>query len=362
MVQPVLMLQAHAFGDRLRFTATANLEGWTLDDGELTPGAFGEGFVDRRHPHTFVHELILSSSDILRSLDGPLSISLSVGKGFAPFGTDDPMTRPVERYPVNHHYSQILERAVGIAGVRLGPVIVEGALFNGDEPTRPEDWPVLDRFGDSWSLRALIHPVAGLELQGSHAHVHSPEHRPGAGLDVTKWSVSGRWDRDIHGVPAYLLIEWAESSEANRFFVFDSYLAELQVSPGRHRAYYRLERTERPEETRLVDRFRSLRPHIENSILGITDWKIQTIGYGFSIGPVLRRLTVEPFAEVSYSVVSKLGPGIFRPKFFYGGTDIVSSSFGVRLDWGMRGHRMGRYGVVGDADRGDSMGSHMDMQ
>ncbi|MEO8295236.1 MAG: hypothetical protein ABI613_06945, partial [Gemmatimonadota bacterium] len=127
VVQPVLMLQAHAFGDRLRFTATANLEGWTLDDGELTPGAFGEGFVDRRHPHTFVHELILSSSDILRSLDGPLSISLSVGKGFAPFGTDDPMTRPVERYPVNHHYSQILERAVGIAGVRLGPVIVEGA-------------------------------------------------------------------------------------------------------------------------------------------------------------------------------------------------------------------------------------------
>ena len=30
----------------------------TLEGGELTPGAWGEGFVDRRHPHTYVHELL----------------------------------------------------------------------------------------------------------------------------------------------------------------------------------------------------------------------------------------------------------------------------------------------------------------
>jgi hypothetical protein len=355
------MLTGHGFGDRLRLAATADLEGWTLDDGELTPGAFGEGFVDRRHPHTFLHEFMLSSSDLLRSWDGPLNLSLSLGKGFVPFGTDDPMSRPTLRFPVNHHYSQILERAVGIAGASLGPVMIEASLFNGDEPTRPEEWPALRRFGDSWSLRATIYPVRGLEFQGSHAQVHSPEHRPGAGLDVTKWSVSGRWSREIRNIPTYLLIEWAESSEADRFFVFDSYLAELQVSPGRHRLYYRLERTKRPEETRTANLFRAFRPHLENSLLGTTDWKIHTVGYGFRLGPVLHGLTFEPFAEMSFATVSKFGPGIFRPQFFYGGTDIVSSSIGLRLDWGMRGHRMGRYGVAADADREEGLGSHMMM-
>ncbi|MEO8202026.1 MAG: hypothetical protein ABI679_15950 [Gemmatimonadota bacterium] len=361
VVQPAIMLEGHGFGDRLRLTLTGDLEGWTLDDGELSPGSWGEGFFDRRHPHTFLHELMLSSSDILRGLDGPLSISLSLGKGFVPFGTDDPMSRPTLRYPMNHHYSQILERAVGIAGISLGPVIFEGSVFNGDEPTTPEDWPYLHRFADSWSLRATIHPLRGIELQGSRAHVHSPEHRPGAGLDVTKWSVSGRWNRSIRGIPAYLLVEWAESSEADRFFVFDSYLAEVQVSPGRHRVYYRLERTKRPEETRTADLFRSIRPHLENSILGVTDWKIQTAGYGFTIGPVFHGLRLEPFGEVSYATVSRFGSGIFHPEFFYGGTTIYSASVGLRLDWGMRGHRMGRYGVAADADRDEMMHHSMQM-
>jgi hypothetical protein len=35
-------------------------------------------------------------------------------------------------------------------------------------------------------------PTPGLELQGSHARVHPPEHRPGAGTDQVKWSLSSR--------------------------------------------------------------------------------------------------------------------------------------------------------------------------
>jgi hypothetical protein len=69
----------------------------------------------------------------------------------------------------------------------------------------------------------------------------------------------------------YGLVEWARTSEAEGFFVFHSLLAEGAWSTGRHRLQYRFERTERPEEERIA-RFRSLRPHLENSILGVTRW------------------------------------------------------------------------------------------
>ena len=78
--------------------------------------------------------------------------------------------------------------------------------------------------------------------------------------------------------PVYGLLEWARTSEAGGFFVFRSLLAEGAWTGGRHRLYYRFERTERPEEERISD-FRSLRPHLENSILGITRWTVHTAGY-----------------------------------------------------------------------------------
>jgi hypothetical protein len=112
VVQPVVALQAER--GRLAALATLNVEGWTMPEGELTPGAWGEGFIDRRHPHTYVHELMLTARDLLGKRDGSTSLSLASGKGFAPFGTDDPMMRPPLRYPVNHHLAQILERAVVI--------------------------------------------------------------------------------------------------------------------------------------------------------------------------------------------------------------------------------------------------------
>jgi hypothetical protein len=308
--------------------------------------------VDRRHPHTYFHELMLSATDLLGTLDRDLRISLSGGKGFAAFGTDDPMSRPPLRYPVNHHFSQILERAVVIAGVAYGPLMLEGSWFNGDEPEYPAQWPVFDRFGDSRSIRLTVQPFEALEVQYSAAEVHSPEHRPGAGLEVIRKSASGRWQGSVAGVPASLLLEWAETAEGDRFFVFDSYLVELEARPARHRAYYRAERTERPEEQRTLSRFRTQRPHLENSLIGITNWNIHTLGYGFSFGPWLGGLRLEPFSEVSYATVSRVGGGLFRPDQYYGGTEFWSVSVGLRFDWGMRGHRMGRYGVAQETPAG----------
>ena len=94
VVQPVVMLHASALNDHLRFSGTLNLEGKTIPDGELAPGVWGEGFNDRRHPHTYAHELMISGVDLLGTLDGSARLSLSAGKGFVAFGTDDPMSRP----------------------------------------------------------------------------------------------------------------------------------------------------------------------------------------------------------------------------------------------------------------------------
>jgi hypothetical protein len=344
VLQPILMIHASAW-DHLRFTGTLDLEGATIPQGELALGNWGEGFVDRRHPHTYVHELLLSFDSKLAGTANQVQASITGGKGFAPFGTDDPMVRPGLVYPVNHHLSQILERWVTIGAVRAGPVTGEIGLFDGDEPERPGQWPRLEgRFGDSWSGRLSGEVVSGLELQGSHAKVHSPEHRPGAGTDQHKWSLSARWSRLVGRFPVYGLVEWARTSEAAGFFVFHSVLAEGAWTAGRHRLHLRWERTERPEEVR-ISTFRSLRPHLENSILGTTRWTIGTLGYQFerlTVGPV----KIEPLAEISHGHIDKVGGGLFDVSQLYGRNRFWSFSLGLRVAAGDEMHRMGRYGVA----------------
>lgn len=353
VVQPLLMLRAARGPWRLQ--ATLDGEGWSMPGGELAPGVWGEGFVDRRHPHTYVHEVMLTGADLLGTRDGAAHVSLSAGKGFAPFGTDDPMSRPPLRYPVNHHLAQILERAVAIAGVGAGPALLEAAVFNGDEPEHPSQWPAWDRLGDSWSARLAVAPVRHLELQASVAAVHSPEHRPGAGPDQDKWSASARWDRPRPDGRTYLLLEWAHTIDADGFFDFTSVLAEAEVRRGRHRAYGRVERTERPEEERLTDPFRSLRPHLDDAIVGITRWTVLTAGYGLRLPLGTLGLVAEPLGEVSAGTIVETTGSIFDPTAFYGRDTFWTLTLAVRLSRGLDGHRMGRYGVfpgTGPADAG----------
>jgi hypothetical protein len=345
VVQPAVMLHAAGLRGHLRLTGTLNLEGETIPHGELTPGGWGEGYNDRRHPHTYAHEVLLSGIDVLGRLDGDAVVSVTVGKGFVPFGSDDPMSRPVLRYPVNHHLAQILERAVVQAGVRVGPAALEVGVFNGDEPERPGQWPrVGGRFGDSWSLRATLLPISGVELSLSRAKVHSPEHRPGAGTDAWKWHAAARLNRSVGGGRLYVLGEWARTEEAEGFFVFRSLLGEAAWTVGGHRPYYRFERSDRPEDMRELDLFRSVRPHLENSILGTTRFTLHTLGYGYGFRAGRNRVEVRPFIEGTIGRARNIDGGLLTPQLLYGGTSIRSLSTGVRLMWQMAGHRMGRYG------------------
>ena len=352
IVHPTLAGVASGFNARLLITGTLNLERFTIPNGELSPGSWGEGFVDRRHPHTTIHELNVAAVDILGAVDRAGRLGIVAGKGFVAFGTDDPMIRPLLRYPVNHHLAQILERAVVIVQYDVRLATLELSWFNGDEPESPGQWPLLRlpdgrwRFGDSRAARLTVRPVSAIEVQASVAGVHSPEHRLGAGGDADKTSVSARWQDAPAWGERYALVEWARTSELGGAFRFQSALAEASARRGRWTAAYRFERTDRPEEERLGDPFRSLRPHIENSILGVTRWTLHTVRLGRDVTSADAAFRLTPFAETTIGRVSAVGRGFFDSGSTYDGNRAGSISIGVSAGWGMRAHRMGRYGVL----------------
>ena len=341
--QPMLMAMASLWNDALQVKGALNLEGATLKRGELNAGIHGEGYVDRRHPHTYLHELVLAAQRRF----GPNGASLALGKGFAPFGTDDPMARPFEKYPINHHLAQILERAVAVAAVRTRRVILEAGLFNGDEPESPGDVPNRKRYWDSWSGRLTLLPFPQGELQTSYALVRSPENPTGGGADHHKQSASIRLEDAQHS--GYALLEWARTTNyvgSSRTFAFASLLAEMWARYDRVSGALRFERTDRPDEDRLVDEFRSPLPATDLSINGRSRWTIITARLAAAFEP-LKTVTLEPFAEVARIRFSPtLTPSGFDPAQFYGSNRIWSVSVGARLAFGMSHMRMGRYGVA----------------
>jgi hypothetical protein len=356
VVAPIAFATGHFAGGRIQLHAMLNGEGVTMPGGHLSTGVWGEGFIDRRHPHTWLHELVASVQD-LAPLPAGIRWSLSAGKGFAPFGTEDPMGRPALIYPVNHHWSQILERMIAIAGISAGPLTIEAGAFNGDEPEHWNRWPKFDRFGDSWAARAFIRPGAGVELQVSHARVKSPEHRNGSGLDHTMWNASAAIARATRAGDLYAMAEWSHTDEEGAY-QYSSVLAEGQLSFSANRVYLRGERTDRPEEQRLLgDDFRSVRPHNENSNLGTTRWTTVTAGFGRRL-PTLAAVHSEAILEAAHAHVTNVTGVVFNPQFFYGTNDLWLLSVGIRVAAGSAVHRMGRYGVAATQPSSHMSGMH----
>jgi hypothetical protein len=363
--QPMLMGMLSAAGGRLGLDGMLDFEGLTLKRGELNAGMEGEGYVDRRHPHTYLHELVGSAQGSVAETQ----MSVAVGKGFVPFGTDDPMVRPFEKYPANHHLSQIVERLLAGFAVRRGPVIIEAARFNGDEPESPSDLPNSNRLWDSWSMRATVIPISVLELQGSAARVKSPEIASGGGLDQRKVSLSlryesssantmkmpGEMDSTMDMGPRataqwnrYGLVEWGRTGDyagSTKAFSFNTALAEGEIENGRVAFAARLERTERPEDERLANPFRTVRPGTDFSILGRTRWDIATVRASATTKPA-RMVSFTPFIEIARQhAVALTKSAVFDPRQFYGSSSMWSFSGGLTITAGMIHRRTGRYGV-----------------
>jgi len=338
--QPMVMGSA-TFPHGFEIDATINLEGLTLKRGELNAGMSGEGYIDRRHPHTYLHELVATWK---KDLGKSAVISATAGKGFAPFGTDDPMMRPFVKYPVNHHLAQIPERAIAVGAATYGPFGLELSRFNGDEPESPSDWPNSSRLFDSWSGRATARIGAAGEFQASYANVISPEIAVGGGLSQKKWSASGRYESPT----LYGLAEWAHTQEVESgadAFAFRSLLAEGSVTRNRFSVAARLEQTDRAEEERLSNQFRTPRPASDLSILGRTRWTVGTVNASHSFD--VKKVKLAPFIEIGRAHAAGLDQfAVFDPKSFYGSDVIWSFSAGVKFGFGMMMNRMGRYGAA----------------
>lgn len=345
LTQPMLFAGAQTRNRRLQALATINLEGLTLARGEINLGMYGEGYSDRRHPHTYAHELMLGA---LGSSGFGTQSSLFAGKGFVPFGSDDPMMRPFVKYPVNHHHAQILERVLVVGALHARGVSLEAARFNGDEPEHPKDWPNSTRALDSWAARLTIKPREGLEFSGSAARLISPEFAAGGGLDQNKHSATARFVRS-HGPLRYALVEWARTQEtrtARTFFEFSSVLAEGQAALGPWRLSLRLERTERPEEDRLTNPYRSARPLLDFSILGVTRWDVVTM-HADTPAARWRWFSATPFVEGAWLRPRALArPTAIDPEVFFGASRLWMLSAGVRMHGGDMRTRFGRYGAA----------------
>jgi hypothetical protein len=340
--QPMLMGEAMFPRYGVELSGTIDLEGLTMVRGELNPGMYGEGYIDRRHPHTYLHEVVATWK---RDFGSNRIVSATAGKGFAPFGTDDPMSRPFVEYPVNHHLAQIPERAMVAGAARIGPVSLELARFNGDEPQSPSDLPNSSRLFDSWAGRLTGRFWTGTEIQGSFANVVSPEVASGGGLNQKKWSASGRYQRAMF----YGLAELAGTREyesGREAFSFNTMLAEMSLTKTMTTIAVRAEQTERPEEERLANPFRTPVPPNDLSILGRTRWTTLTTNASHSFNK-FSGLAVSPFVEVARArAVAINRPSVFDPKTFYGSDVLWSISVGMHLGIGMNHARMGRYGAA----------------
>ncbi len=339
--QPMLMGGATFPRYGLDMSATINLEGLTLKRGELNAGMSGEGYIDRRHPHTYLHEIVATWK---RPFGSDAQVSATAGKGFAPFGTDDPMMRPFVKYPVNHHLAQIPERAIGVVAASYGSLAIELSRFNGDEPEGPSDFPNSSRLFDSWSGRATARIGDAAEFQASYANVISPEIAVGGGLDQKKWSASARYQSEaLYGLAEYAHTQEVESGRDA--FAYRSMLAEGSVSRNGVVLAARIEQTDRAEEERLSNEFRTPRPASDLSILGRTRWTIATVNASRSFTVATAQFA--PFIEVGRAHATSIDRfAVFNPASFYGSDVMWSISAGLRFGFGMMHNRMGRYGAA----------------
>ena len=341
VTQPVAMATLASPGSRLVLRATVDLEGLTQDDGELAFGSWGEGFLDRRHPHTLLHELVVSVN-AWSVLGG--AASLSAGKAFAAYGSDDPMGRPGLKYPTNHHLSQILERW-GVTGAFVrGGWSIEASVFGGNEPEDAYDLLNITPFGNSWSARLARRwgggygPLARWEATLSYGDVRE-EHGHEAGR-TRLVNATVRHESDA----AYGLLE-ASHSDPEHDASYFSVLAEAALRRGPHEPYARVEYATRPEWQRLgppgsEDFFRY--DHDAEPI-GATRWLIATAGYGYETTGY--PFSVRPFIDVQYFHATEERGGI-EPRELFGSEHFWGVSLGARIFFGGDPMRMGAYGVL----------------
>lgn len=230
---------------KLTLSGMLSLEPFTMA-GIGSPQAFqtgesyqGSPLINYQHPH----DLIMGLGAIYRFAAGPVNYTIEADVVGSPaLGPVAFMHRDSARdnpsAPLTHHYMESTHITPGVltAGAALGPLLVEGSVFRGEEPD--ENRLTIDRLRlDSWSARASWRS-GPWRAQFSGGRLHQPEwFEP---VDVTRLTASVGFNGVVADRAVNVTAAWGENRELS--FALDGYLVEwdLRATP-RHTIYGRAE-------------------------------------------------------------------------------------------------------------------------
>jgi hypothetical protein len=192
-------------GDALQFRAMLSPDPFMgkrgypvlLASGETADGA--TPLIDRQHPHELIMELSASYSHRLSETQ---SLFVYAGlPGEPAFGPPAFMHRQSTgdspEPPISHHWLDSTHITFGVvtAGYVFDAWKIEASRFHGREPDESR-YDIETGGLDSTAVRLSWNPTQELSLQGSWAHVKSPELLEPAD-NQTKWSLSAIYTRSI---------------------------------------------------------------------------------------------------------------------------------------------------------------------
>ncbi len=204
----------------------------------------GKPLVDRQHPHDLFAEV---STTYQYSLDEKTDATIYLAyPGEPALGPPAFMHRPAAQFnpdaPIGHHWQDATHISFGVAsaGFVIGPMKLEGSVFNGREPDENRYNFDSPRF-DSYSSRVTYNPSEIISLQMSYGFLRNPE---GHGDNVNRVSASIMYSA---------MIDESESVHASALFgqnnehhtTVHSYLLELTYRLGNIGLYGRHESIEK---------------------------------------------------------------------------------------------------------------------
>ena len=260
------------------------------------------------------------------------------------------MSRPVIKYPTNHHLSQILERWT-LNAIYTTPLwAIEVGVFGGNEPEGPWDFSNVESFANSWSTRLSRHFGTGSmhiwtwEVAASFADVKEERDDGLPDRNTRLFNAMLRHEKDYGSSHVYGMLEgsWSDADNDDGYF---SILGEASVQRGAHKPYARVEYASRPEYPREGSRATSefFRYEHDADPLGSTRWLSLTAGYGISATQL--PYGIRPYIEAQWHNVRSDEGGI-QPATLYGRSSFLSLSAGFRVFLGGDQMRMGAYGVL----------------
>jgi hypothetical protein len=175
--------------------------------------------IDRQHPHDLFMEL---SGSVSQDIGKGTSLFIYGGlPGEPAFGPPAFMHRESimdsPEAPISHHWLDSTHVSFGVvtAGLVVDRLKLEISRFNGREPDQHR-WNIETGPLDSSSMRLSWNPTRTLALQGSWAHLTSPEQLE-PGVDQKRLSVSALWADDVaRGWHAAATLAWGRKTVEHR--------------------------------------------------------------------------------------------------------------------------------------------------